>query len=114
MKMTKKLAAIFKKYKVALRDHDSEVYHPVYRTTTQIDPLQFAAYETAIKAQYVAWKSHPATQNHTDGFKRIAFKDGFVLPSGDFTQADGIQASKDLGYCTHLIGKDGLYYALLD
>lgn len=49
-RMKKKYQQLFARYNVHLRQANSKVYHPAYHTWTEVTPLQFALYETAIKA----------------------------------------------------------------
>ena len=48
--MKKKHLQLFSRYNVRLRQANSKVFHPAYKTWTEVTPLQFALYESAIKA----------------------------------------------------------------
>ena len=118
MKETKQLTKILQRYDVKLRTKDTTVTHLLYGNVTVCTPLQFAAYEAAVKAQHLSWMladCPPEWRTQTEMHnKRIADKDGFSLPKADLTRFNSKQAAEDYHYCKSLIMGDDLYFALLD
>ena len=106
IKHTKPLDAIFKRYGVVLRKANSTVEHAMNGCETMLTPIEFAVYESAIKALHCSYIA--AGQLHPDfarWHERIAKLGGFTLP----TEADeGIEAAKayasDYHRCVRLLG----------
>lgn len=116
MKATKKLDALLAKWKTARRETPSVVRHATNGIETQVDPLQFAVYETAIKAVYSSWQlSGMMTAVMRQWYQSLARKDGITLPGrDDLGRISSQDAASDYRYCVKLLSDDGLYRELLD
>lgn len=113
-KMTKKAKEYFRKYDVALRTEVSYVRHAIRRTLTPVEPLTFAFYELAIKANYLHWATADQAWvpegfiNHCLG---VLNQDGIRPPvvSGDtWKHRDAYHEAMQA------VADAGLYYELLD
>lgn len=120
MKQTKKLQKIFDRYNVGLRDENTIVTHQTYGRKTELNPLQFAVYETAIKSVYIANQTVHFDVKRLFWFQRICDDSDINLPyieevtDLDKAKAEAQQAASDYHYCVHLLSRAGLYYQLLD
>jgi len=123
MRLTKTLEAILKHYNVALREHDTEVAHALTDKKTICDPLLFAVFECAIKAQYLAYAHCPTWAELCEAgydrhFAAIAHHNDFELlyvdGAADPNEKKGKRAAADYNYCANLIRKEGQYFNLLD
>jgi len=118
------IESLFLKYRTRLRDKPTTVTHAVYGTSKELTPLQFAVYETAMKAHALNWRNCPAkamahfdntttpAEDNAEWMDQLAGKDGIQLlydPSIDFEQA-----GRDHYACVDWLTKEGLYYDLLD
>ena len=119
IRKTKKLETLFRRYEVDLRETDSTVVHAVTGSKTELDPMAFAVFETAIKAIYLADALHQRSESSDRWYGRIAYYNDFLLPDPDSVPWTKSalrckQATKDYYYCVSVLSKAGLYYALLD
>src|SRR4051812_34374000 len=102
MQLTKKLEGLFDRYQVKLRKGNSKVTHALYGSTVEINPVQFAVFETAIKALAVSWELSNWPQSDIEKFMQwqlsIAQRNGIELCgfSGKLTSE---QAADDYRYC---------------
>ena len=124
MKMTKRLADCLRRWGTVVRERPTVVTHLVYGTTTEVDPLTFAVYETCIKAVYACNQSSPLVEladcswrEFLEQGKRhyaaVAAKDGFRLPAIT-ADTDPNRCHADYAYCRQLVVDAGLYHQLLD
>ena len=141
-RMKKKYQQLFDRYNVHLRNTKSKVYHPAHHTWTEVAPLQFALYETAIKAidahyqaliriGYVPKRARnvvnlvisPMGSSTPDSDAEwLACHESSRQWHGEIAKRDGFQlvevevsaeaAYADYCYCCRELG--GLYYDLLD
>jgi hypothetical protein len=123
MKLTKRLQAVLDRWGTAIRKPPTQVYHMTHRTTTPVEPLVFAVFETLIKAVYgenissppvafenCSWEEYLANQHHW--YSRIAAANGFTLKRAGLPSQK--QCYEDYHYCRSMILKANLYYKLLD
>lgn len=122
VKLTKKLHALFRRWNTPIRKAASTVTHVLTKRRTEVDPVTFAAFETAIKAVYasnMAAKSmrdqgfDDYLQQLESHYSYIAELHGFSLPAVD-DKTDSRKCADDYHYCCDLITKAGLYMQLLD
>ena len=93
-----------------------------YGTTTEVTPLQFAVYETALKAIYAHWfvglMLRPDLREAMECYHyhhHIGSRNKIAMPcikDEECTQEFCNAAAEDYHYCSKLLG--GLYYDLLD
>lgn len=125
MKLTRKMEDLFKKWKTTIRPDRQSVTHPTYKTTRLVDPVAFAVYETALKANYAHQFAGMALNNYrTDQlmgvmahFQDMADPNDIGLPlidDKDITQDYINQTAQDYDYCAAWLSRAGLYYDLLD
>lgn len=133
-KITKRMEGILKRYAVTFRDGEQTVRHKTYGFETVVDPVAFAIYEAALKANHIAFQIYfrvtgrvqEAMQSHA-WYSELCEANGFELPAleDDWGREEGARASEDFRYCQkqlmRLTGRDAqtgeerdLYYALLD
>lgn len=124
MKLTKKLQKLLDKWQTNLRQTPQVVTHQGSGERAEISPLQFAVYETALKALSTHYfvelrlrdNRHWAIETLVY-YHGVAGRNDIHLPWIDdkqITQKHCDSTANDYNYCCGLIIKDGLYYQLLD
>jgi hypothetical protein len=119
----KHLQELFARYNTKLRKRPSVVTHAAYGTRTKLTPLQFAVYETAIKANALAWRNAEGplprfdstdtpVEDNAEWYEMIATKDGFKLHYDPSISME--QANEDYYICVDWLAEEGLYHDLVD
>jgi hypothetical protein len=139
--MKKKYLPMFARYNVILRQTNATVYHP-YRGSIEVNPLQFALFETAIKAIDAHYQALIRTrfvpQSRANTVNIVVSPDGASTPGSDADWLASYEKARrwhreiaerhsfaleelnlapeaayaDYGYCCKELGQ--LYYDLLD
>jgi hypothetical protein len=121
--LPKTIRDILERYGVIFRDRNSKVVHRIYGTKTFCSPTQFAVFEAAIKAQYVANMIYCALSqpdmllNVKADFDDLARRNKIQLTEIDTKNIDWAKsksAAEDYHICKKWIIDMGLYRQLLD
>lgn len=119
IKLTKKLADLFRCYDTEIRKTDSVVEHQTTGEKTTVSPVAFAVFETAMKAVYASncsapdeWREMFVESGHAGWYQHLANVNDFDLPTEGWQTAE--KYAQDYGYCVRLLQNAGLYYSLLD
>jgi hypothetical protein len=128
--LTKKLKGLMKRYGVKLRESPSQVTHLTYQRTKEVDPVAFAVFETAIKANTLAWMLWH-TDSPDDRLQIVANTRAIyancsppiaghehlpiITEEMENNSVKLVQQHSDVyHYCAKILVDAGLYYDLLD
>lgn len=120
IRLTKNLQLLLDRYGTKIRKTDSVVIHQVTREQSTLPPIEFAVYETGLKAIAALWATtdDDAGPQFTSWNRGIAAKDGFLdemnVVLAQATADKSEQYRGDYYECVRLIRNAGLYYALFD
>ena len=98
IKLTKKLAALFRRYDTDMRKNDSVVEHETTKKQTTVPPVAFAVFETAVKAVYAficpilpSGERSLSSRGKSDGINISPERTASSCPTAGFNRARGMQ-----------------------